>query len=63
MCIDQKKTRIIQRDILEPKLDTEMHPVHYNPFLDSVFRVFCLYHYCGENSSGVTPLGLVKVKD
>lgn len=36
MCIDQKKTRIIQRDIIEPKLDVEMHPGHYNQVLDTV---------------------------
>lgn len=62
MCIDQKKTRIIQSDITERKLDTEMHPVHYNWFLDSVFRFF-VYHFCGGNSSGVTPLGLIKVRN
>ena len=62
MCIDQKKPRIIQRDIIERKLDTEMHPLHYNQFSGSVFRSSA-YHYCGGNSSGVTALGLIKVKD
>lgn len=32
MCIDQKKTRVIQRDIIEAKLDTEIYPVHYIRF-------------------------------